>query len=188
MRIAVYVRVSSDDQNPELQHAEIAKFCAQRGWEIVESFAEKISGTTSDRAEFQKLLDGARSKRFDAVVVWKLDRFARSLVTLVETLDFLGRHDVAFVSVRDNLDFTTAVGRLMFHMLGAFAEFEAEIIKERVRAGLANARARGRQIGRPRSVDRAKVLELLKGGHSQRRIARELGISVGSVTNVIRGI
>jgi DNA invertase Pin-like site-specific DNA recombinase len=124
----------------------------------------------------------AQQRNFDSVLVWKVDRFGRSLRHLVNALAELGALGVAFISLRDNLDLSTPSGRLMFAVIGAMAEFERSLIQERVRAGLRNARAKGQQLGRPhRIVDRNRILQLQAEGVSLRQIAKLLGIGYGTV-------
>jgi DNA invertase Pin-like site-specific DNA recombinase len=127
----------------------------------------------------------AKQRRFDSVCVWKLDRFGRSLRHLVNALADLESLGVAFVSLKDNLDLSTPSGRLMFQIIGAMAEFERSLIQERVKAGLRNARAKGKRLGRPRLVlDAAQVARLRASGASWPSIARKLGVSVGTVYQV----
>jgi DNA invertase Pin-like site-specific DNA recombinase len=124
----------------------------------------------------------AHRRRFDAVLVWKIDRFGRSLKHLVNALADLDTYGVAFISLRDNLDLTTPTGRLMFAVIGAMAEFELSLTKERVRCGLVNARAHGKRLGRPRRVvDRARILALKADGTSLRDIAAMLNVGYGTV-------
>jgi DNA invertase Pin-like site-specific DNA recombinase len=124
----------------------------------------------------------AQQRKFDAVLVWKIDRFGRSLKHLVNALADLGAWGVSFISLRDNLDLSTPSGRLMFAVIGAMAEFERSLIQERVRAGLRNARAKGHQLGRPhRIVDRDTILRLKGEGVSLRQIAEQLGVGYGTV-------
>jgi len=127
-------------------------------------------------------MSDAKQRRIDVVLVWKLDRFGRSLRHLVNALAELEAVGVAFVSLRDNLDLTTPAGRLMFQIIGAMAEFERALIQERVKAGLRNARAKGRKLGRPRVfVSESKVESMRASGASWRTIAKELGVGIGTV-------
>jgi DNA invertase Pin-like site-specific DNA recombinase len=129
----------------------------------------------------------AHKRRFDVVLVWKLDRFGRSLRHLVNALAEFESLGIAFVSLSDNLDLTTASGRLMFQIIGAMAEFERELIRERVKAGMKNARAKGTRIGRPRvAVDTTRIAALRESGLSWPAIAREMGVSVGTVYQAAR--
>jgi DNA invertase Pin-like site-specific DNA recombinase len=140
-------------------------------------FEDKASGTLTKRPQFTNLLTGARQGLFDVIIVWRLNRFARSLQDLVTTLHELSELNVAFVSVRDQIDLTTSTGRLLLHLLGAFSQFEADLIRDRVRAGLIAARAKGRRLGRPRSISAEDVHRLRRDGLSISEIARRLKVS-----------
>src|ERR1700674_267367 len=129
----------------------------------------------------------AHKRRFDVVLVWKLDRFGRSLRHLVNALAEFESLGIAFVSLSDNLDLSTPSGRLMFQIIGAMAEFERELIRERVKAGLRNARAKGRKLGRPRTpVDESRVQALRDSGDSWRTIAGKLGVGMGTARRVVQ--
>jgi DNA invertase Pin-like site-specific DNA recombinase len=124
----------------------------------------------------------AHRRRFDAILVWKIDRFGRSLKHLVNALADLGAYGVAFISLRDNLDLSTPSGRLMFQIIGAMAEFERALIQERVKAGLRNAQAKGTQLGRPRRVvDASRIAALRASGAPLRAISREMGVGLATL-------
>jgi DNA invertase Pin-like site-specific DNA recombinase len=183
-RVALYARVSTlNNQDPEMQLAELREYAGRRGWEIVEEFTDQgVSGCQESRPALNRLMSDACRRRFDAVLVWKIDRFGRSLKHLVNALAELAALGVAFISLRDNLDLSTSSGRLMFQIIGAMAEFERALIQERVRAGLRNARAKGRQLGRPRViVDASRVAALRARGKSWSQVQAELGMSKGTV-------
>jgi DNA invertase Pin-like site-specific DNA recombinase len=151
MRAALYARCSTHDkgQDPELQLSPLREYCRRRGFEIAGEYVDNgISGTKDRRPQLDNLMSAARKRQIDVVIVWKLDRFGRSLKQLVTALDELSGLGVGFISYQDNLDLTTAQGRLMFHIIGAMAEFERELIRERVKAGLDNARRKGKRLGR----------------------------------------
>jgi len=133
-----------------MQLDELREFCGRRGWQIVHEYIDHVSGSKESRPELNQLTSDAKQRKFDAVVVWKLDRYARSLKHLVNALADFEALGITFVSLRDNLDLTTPSGRLMFQVIGAMAEFERSLIVERVRSGLKNARAKGKVLGRPR--------------------------------------
>ena len=181
-RVAVYARVSTQrDQNPEMQLRELRQYAERRGWLVAGEYVDHISGSKDSRPHLNRLMADAHQRRFDAVVVWKIDRFGRSLKHLVTALADLAAYGVAFVSLRDNLDLSTPSGRLMFHVVAAMAEFERELIRERVRAGLANARAKGKRLGRRRvSVDSASVARLRAEGHSWAEVCQRLNLSKGT--------
>jgi DNA invertase Pin-like site-specific DNA recombinase len=151
LRCAFYVRVSTNNgqQNPEVQLNDMRPFAESRAWSLVGEYVDHCTGSKESRPELNRLLADARQRKFDVIVVWKLDRFARSLKHLVVALAEFESLGVQFVSLKDNLDLTTASGRLMFQIIGAMAEFERSLIQERVRAGLRNARAKGVRLGRP---------------------------------------
>ena len=184
-RVAIYARVSTTNhgQDVSLQTRELQQFAIARGWQVAGEYVDTgVSGAKDSRPELNRLMADAKRRRFDAVLVWKLDRFGRSLRHLVNALAEFESLGIAFVSLSDNLDLSTASGRLMFNIIGAMAEFERELIRERVRAGMKNARAKGARIGRPRAnVDASQIARLRDGGASLRAIASLLGVSVGTV-------
>lgn len=195
MNAALYARVSTRDQKsvPD-QLTDLRAYCERQGWYIVREYVETESGTKDTRPVRLEIMRRAwePNNGLNVVLVWKLDRWGRSLRDLVNTIDDLHRHDVQFVSYSDGLDFTTPSGRLMFHVLAAFAEFEREIIVERTRAGVTKKRARmkemGHEWGRPAKA-RAKSVEVLKlagSGKSQNEIAETLKISRRSVGRILK--
>jgi DNA invertase Pin-like site-specific DNA recombinase len=181
-RVGAYIRVSTADQNTDLQAREIREFVESRGWNCLQLYEEKGSGSTSNRSVLKHLLADARQRKLDIIIVWRLDRFARSLKDLILMLQELSELGVAFISLRDQIDLTTATGRLMLHVIGAFSEFESEIIKERVRAGLRNAKLKGKRLGRPVVIDSERVIALRARGHSLRDISRTMGVTRSGVS------
>jgi DNA invertase Pin-like site-specific DNA recombinase len=184
MRVALYGRVSTlSGQNPEMQLTELREYACRRGWEIFGEYVDLgISGAQESRPELNRLMTDVHQRKIDAVLVWKIDRFGRSLKHLVNSLADLSAYGVAFISLRDNLDLSTPSGRLMFQIIGAMAEFERSLIQERVRAGLRNARLNGKTLGRPRRiVSSDEMTRLRAGGASFREIARAVGASPGTV-------
>jgi len=181
--VALYARVSTHrDQNPEIQLHELRQYAERRSLEIVSEYVDHgISGAKDSRPQLDRMMADAHRRRFDAIVVWKLDRFGRTLKHLVTAIEDLAAYGVGFVSLRDNLDLSTPQGRLLFHMIAAMAEFERELIRERVLAGIAHARAHGRPIGRPRvTVDAHAVAALRLSGCSWSQICQRLNVSKGS--------
>ena len=195
-KIAVYARVSTNGkkdngaakQNAETQLEPMRDFCQQRGWVIVEEFIDKgISGSKASRPALDRMMLAACSpeKPFDAVLVWKLDRFGRSANHLSTAVEKLDNHGVAFVSMTDGFDMTTPQGRLMFGMLSCFAQFERELIRERVTAGIKRAQAKAKEENRVRGAGRKPFVHLnldeVKGrvfrGESLRAIAKDLNVS-----------
>jgi DNA invertase Pin-like site-specific DNA recombinase len=190
-RVALYARVSTlNNQDPEMQLAELREYAGRRGWQIVEEFTDQgVSGSKESRPALNRLMADACRRRFDGVLVWKIDRFGRSLKHLVNALADLAALGVAFISLRDNLDLSTPSGRLMFQIIGAMAEFERALIQERVRAGLRNARAKGRRLGRPRVIVNASGIALLREeGRSWSQITAATGISKGTAQRAAAGL
>jgi DNA invertase Pin-like site-specific DNA recombinase len=183
-RVALYARVSTlhGQQDPEMQLSELREYVTRRGLTIHEEYVDQgISGSKESRPALNRLMTDAQQCRFDAVLVWKIDRFGRSLKHLVNSLADLSACGISFISLRDNLDLSTPSGRLMFQIIGAMAEFERALIQERVRAGLRNAKAKGKRIGRPRQeVDSSKVLELREQGLSWREVSVRLKVGLGT--------
>jgi len=184
MRAALYARVSTHaGQNPEMQLAELREYCARRGWEIAGEYVDTgVSGARERRPELDRMLASCRRRQVDAVVVYRYDRFARSLRQLVNALCEFDALRIQFVSLHEGVDTSTPNGRLVFGIFASIAEFERELIRERVRSGLALARAQGKRIGRPRvAVDASRVAELRAQGRSWAEIAREMGVGLGTV-------
>jgi DNA invertase Pin-like site-specific DNA recombinase len=180
MRVSIYARVSKStgQQDPEIQLRELREYAAHRGWDIVSEHVDYTTGAKESRPHLDQLMADAKQRQCDAILVWKLDRFARSLKHLVNALAEFEALGVAFVSLRDNLDLTTPAGRLMFQIVGAMAEFERSLIQERVRAGLRNALAKGKRLGRPRTaVPVAKIRTLREQRLSWRAIAARVHLS-----------
>ena len=184
MRVAFYSRVSTTNhgQDPELQLRELREYAAARGWSVMSEYTDLgVSGTKDSRPQLNRLMGDARQRKFDVVLCWKLDRFGRSLVHLVNALAEFEALGIAFISLRDSLDLSTPSGRLMFQIIGAMAEFERSLIRERVVAGLRNARAKGKTFGRPRvSVDAAQVVALRERGLSWPKVCKALILSRGT--------
>jgi DNA invertase Pin-like site-specific DNA recombinase len=182
-RVALYARVSTlNGQDPEMQLAELREYASRRGWTVTSEYVDQgVPGSKESRPELNQPMADAHRRKFDAVLVWKIDRFGRSLKHLVNALADLWAYGVAFVSFRDNLDLSTPSGRLMFQIIGAMAEFERSLIQERVKAGLRNARAKGKKFGRPRvEIDAVRVATLRREGLSWPQVCRTLNVSKGS--------
>jgi DNA invertase Pin-like site-specific DNA recombinase len=180
-RVALYARISTSNngQSPEMQLRELREYCERRGWQIAGEYVDTgISGAKDRRPELDRLMADAHKRRCDAVAVWKFDRFARSVSHLLRALDTFRVLGVEFVSLSESLDTATPAGRMVFTVLGAVAELERSLIAERVRAGLRNARAKGKRLGRPRAdVDRAGIASLRAQGRTVREIAVQIGYS-----------
>ena len=183
--MAVYVRVSRLDQHPENQQAELHRYVQARGWKASEFVEHGVSGAKDRRPQLDAMMKGVRQRKFDAVVVWKLDRLGRSLHHLVGVMNELRDLGVAFVSLGEGIDTSTAVGRMVFGILGSIAEFERERLRERTVLGLDRARRQGRRLGRP--VDetlRGRIAEC--SGLSVRAAATQVGCSTATVQKVRR--
>ena len=183
MKIAVYARVSTNNgQDPELQLRELREYCQRRNWQIGREYVDVgISGAKEKRPELDTLLADAHRRRFDAVVVWRFDRFARSVSHLLRALESFRSQGIEFISLSEQVDTSTPTGKMVFTVLGAVAELERSLIAERVRAGLRNARAKGRKLGRPRKISSAEaVVRLRNEGASWRAIGRKLGVSAAT--------
>jgi putative DNA-invertase from lambdoid prophage Rac len=186
-RVGLYARVSTQDQQTlPLQMRAMREYAATRGWTIVLQTKEVGSGA-SERELRQKLMEAARRREIDIVLVWRLDRWGRSLPDLVSTLEELNHLGVGFVSLTEALDLTTPTGRAMAGLLSVFAAFEHEILRERVRAGIAHARQNGKRLGRPptAAAKTTEIRKLYRAGISQAEIARRLQIGRTSVRRIL---
>ena len=190
MRVAVYARVSTANhgQDPKVQLREIAEYCERRGWTVIAEYVDVgISGAKEKRPELDRLLADAHRRRFDALVVWKFDRFARSVSHLLRALETFQALGIEFVSLTEGVDTSTPAGKMVFTVLGAVAELERSLICERVRAGLRNAQAKGKQLGRPRViVDVRKVAALRAQGASWANVCKATGLSKGTAQRALR--
>jgi len=194
MKIGLYGRVSTTDkgQDVEMQLRDLRAYAQARGWVVFDEYLDLgESGAKDSRPELNRLLQDARKRRIDGILVWRLDRFGRSLKHLINTLDELKALGINFISYSESLDFTTSTGQLLFHLLGAFAEFERNIIKERVRAGINHARQKGIKLGRP-SLITGGICERMQGlrdkGYSIRQIAKEVNISPSLVHKTLTNL
>ncbi|MFH2203106.1 MAG: recombinase family protein [Elusimicrobiota bacterium] len=187
-RTAIYARVSSKkDQTPENQLLELRRYAEARGWTIFEEFVDHgVSGAKDSRPALNRLMDAARKRKIDRILVSRFDRFGRSVKHLILSLEEFRTLGVEFTSLADNIDTATPMGRMAFTMIAAVAQFERELIRERIHSGLRRARAQGKRLGRPRkAVDDSMVLVLRKRGQSLRQIGRSLGISKDAVANIL---
>ena len=177
---------ANNGQDPTLQTRELREYCERRGWAVAGEYVDiGISGTKEKRPQLDQMLAEAHRRRFGAVVVWKFDRFARSVSHLLRALETFQSLGIEFVSLTEGVDTSTPAGRMVFTVLGAVAELERSLIVERVKAGLRNARAKGKRLGRPRViVDVARIARLRASGLGWKKISRELGVGVGTVLRV----
>jgi len=183
MRAAIYARVSTHNgQDPMLQVRELREYCARRSWEIAGEYVNTgVSGAKDSRPELNRLVADARRRRFDVLAVYRYDRFARSLRQLVNALEEFCSLGIEFVSLHEGVDTSTPNGRLIFGIFASIAEFERELIRDRVRSGLRNARAKGKRLGRPKViVDARRIATLRDSGASWPAIAAKLGVGVGT--------
>jgi DNA invertase Pin-like site-specific DNA recombinase len=184
-RVAIYARVSTLDQDPQMQIRELRSYAKIRTFTIVYEFIDHVSGASTDRPELSKLWQAARARKIDTVLVWKFDRFARSTKQLIDALEEFRHLGVDFISITEQIDTSSPMGKAMFTVISAIAEFERSLISERVRSGIAKARAQGKQHGRPKiSADTIKEIKRLrKQRKSLNQIAKQLGVSHQTVTN-----
>jgi DNA invertase Pin-like site-specific DNA recombinase len=189
IRAALYARISTlnHGQDPEVQLRELREFCQRRGFTIAHEYVDKgISGSREKRPALDELLADCHKRRLDAVVVYRYDRFARSLRQLVNALEEFRSLGIEFISIHEGVDTSTPNGRLVFGIFASIAEFERELIRDRVRSGLAAARAKGKNIGRPRvSLDVLQIMSLRREGRSWSEITRETGISKGTAQRAV---
>jgi DNA invertase Pin-like site-specific DNA recombinase len=185
-RAAVYIRISTGDQNPDLQRQELPEYCQRRGWVVAETYEDHMSGGKDRRPNLDKLMADARRRKFDVVAVWRFDRFARSTSHLLRALEEFQSLGVDFVSVREAIDTSTPAGKMVFTVLGAVAELERSIIRERVIAGQRAAKRRGIRFGRPNvPVPIAQIEKLRQKGLSWRAIEAETGIAKDTLRRAV---
>ena len=186
-RVGLYAHVSTEDQNTlAMQNRAMREYAARRGWVIALQLREVNSGAAMREAR-EKMIEAARRREIDVVLVWRLDRWGRSVTDLLATLQELEYLGVGFVSLTEALDLTTPAGRAMAGLLAVFAEFEREILRERTRAGLAHARENGKRLGRPATaaIHAVEINKLHRAGLSKSEIARRLNIGRTSVRRVL---
>jgi DNA invertase Pin-like site-specific DNA recombinase len=171
-----------------MQLRELREYCQRRGWQLAGEYVDAgISGAKDSRPELNRLMADAHRRRFDAVVVWKFDRFARSVSHLLRALETFRSLGIEFISLSEQVDTSTPTGKMVFTVLGAVAELERSLIAERVRAGLRNARAKGKRLGRPRkAVDPSLVAHLRAQGASWRAVGAKLGVAPATAYTVAR--
>jgi DNA invertase Pin-like site-specific DNA recombinase len=189
-RLAIYARVSTTNhgQDVNVQLRELRQFAEARGWQIAGEYVDAgVSGSKDSRPELNRLMADAHQRRFEVVCVWRFDRFARSVSHLLRALETFKALGIDFVSFSEQMDTSTPAGKMVFTVLGAVAELERSLIVERVRAGLRNARAKGKRLGRPRKVlDTSRIALLREEGRSWREIGETLGTSAATVFQVGR--
>lgn len=188
MKVAVYSRVSTKDkeQNPENQLIKLREFCQRQGYDIYREYVDTVSGSNWNRPLLKELMNDAWHKRFDKVVVVKLDRFGRSAIDLLNNIKTLQEKGVDFVCIDQQIDTTTSTGKFLLTVLSGVAELERDMIRERVVDGLERAKAEGKRLGRPKKVlDEKEVLQLYNNLESTRKVAEKLGVSHVLVYNLL---
>lgn len=189
MRIATYSRVSTThhSQKPEVQVHELRRYCEARGWTIEHELVDHgYSGSSDHRPSLRQLISLVQERKVDVVVVVKMDRLFRSLKHLVTTLEEWQSLGVQFVAVKDNIDYTTPAGRLLAQILGSLAEFEKSLLIERTMLGLEHAKRSGKKLGRPKTADFDKIIELRQQGYSYTQIQKQLGVGRGSIFRALK--
>ena len=189
-RAAIYARVSTLEkgQDPQTQLLELRRYAQLSGFEVTQEYVDFASGKDDKRKQYQAMLDAARKRKIDVVLVWRYDRFARSTQALVNALKEFQSLGVDFVSYQENIDTTTAQGELIFNIMASLAQFESNLISQRVKAGMARAKAQGKRISRP-PISKAKqeeIKKLYEQKYSIRKISKQVGISYGSAWNYVQ--
>jgi len=190
MKVAIYCRVSTSGQTTENQKRDLTRYCDSRDWPVAQVFEDVgVSGAKDRRPALDDLMRQAKQKKFNTVVVWKFDRFARSTQHLLQALTEFQALGVDFVSCSEGVDTSTPAGRMVFTFLGAVAEFERSLIKERVKAGIERAQAAGVHCGRPRAAfDVGRAIKMKQEGLGVRRIAKQLGVSKSTIDRALRDV
>jgi len=189
MRVGIYARCSTNKQDLDLQLLDLRAFCERNNYEIYKEYLDVESGSKEQRNGLNQLMADAHKRMFDIVLVWRFDRFSRSVKQLIDSLDYLHKKNIQFISYNDGFDTTTPAGKLSFVFISGIAEFERNIIQERVRAGLRKAKEKGIVLGRPSlNINKYKVVQLRNQGKSIREIAKESNISTGSVCKILNSI
>jgi len=190
LRVAVYARVSTVDQSTESQLLDLRRYVQDRGWKVYREYVDNgISGTKEFRPELDRLMADAKKRKFDIVLVWRFDRFARSTRHLINALEEFRNLGIDFVSFQENIDTSSPLGSAIFTIISAVAQLERDIIAERVKAGLRRAKENGKKLGRPRvAVDVTRIAALRAQGHSWTEVSRELGIGKGTAQRAFYGL
>lgn len=186
-RATIYARVSTREQNVDMHLIDLRNYAQARGFELVKEYIDYASGSRNDRENYQKLFDDVRKRKTDAVLVWKFDRFARSTKELVNALEEFKNFGVDFISFKENVDTSTSAGKILFTIISAFAEFERDIIRERVIAGMEKEKAKGKCLGRPK-IPLFKIkqaLEMKEKSVDYKTIIKKLEISKSTFYKII---
>ena len=189
MKIAIYTRVSTQDQSVDMQTSDLKRYCDQRGFEVYKEYSDQgISGVKDRRPALDELMDDAKKKKFDAVLCWRFDRFARSTKHLITALEEFRHLGIDFISYQENIDTSSPLGKAMFTIVSAIAELERNILLERVRAGLKRAKDNGAILGRPKRLDLdvKELQKMRKKGLSFRQIAKQVKACPGTVYKTLQ--
>lgn len=192
MRVAIYARVSTSKmlngdkaQNPEVQLVPLREYCKARNWSVIGEFVDAgVSGAKDRRPQLDKLMNAARKRQIDCIIVWKLDRWGRSMKHLINSLSDLQALNVSFVSYQENIDLSTPAGQMMFHIVAAMAEFERSLIQERVKAGMALAKLNGAQIGR-KPTDASLLAQIIDVHETERLSVRQIAQRVSVHRSIV---
>ncbi len=188
-RVALYARVSTLDkgQDPETQLIQLREYAKRRNFEIIGEFIDYASGTSEERKQYKQMMEAAKKRKLDVVLVWRYDRFARSTQALVNALKEFKNLGIDFISYQENIDTTTPTGELIFHVMASLAQFESSLISERVKAGMQRAKAQGKNISRPKLAKNKlnQIIELKQQGLSMNQISIQSGVAYGTVYNYL---
>ncbi|MER0442858.1 recombinase family protein [Emticicia sp. W12TSBA100-4] len=189
LRVALYARVSTLDrgQDPETQLIQLREYAQRRNFEIVGEFIDFASGTSEERKHYKQMMEAAKKRKLDVVLVWRYDRFARSTQALANALKEFKILGIDFISYQENIDTTTPTGELIFHVMASLAQFESSLISERVKAGMQRAKAQGKNISRPKLAKNKlnQIMELKQQGLSMNQISIQSGVAYGTVYNYL---
>lgn len=188
-RVALYLRCSTVQQNLEIQTNDLRKYAESRGFEIVFEYSDfGISGAKDKRPALDQMLKAARQKKFDILLIWKLDRLGRNTKHLLTVLDELDSLQVSLVSLHEGFDLSSPIGRVVATVLAALSAFEREIIRERVISGIQHAKSKGKKLGRPKCIDKNQIHILRKAGWTYKKIQDRLNVSPGSIRSALKEV
>ena len=189
LRVALYARVSTLDkgQDPETQLIQLREYAKRRNFEIIGEFIDYALETSEERKQYKLMMQAAKKRKIDVVLVWRYDRFARSTQALVNALKAFKNLGIDFISYQENIDTTTPTGELIFHVMASLAQFESSLISERVKAGMQRAKAQGKNISRPKLAKNKlnRIMELKEQGLSMNQISIQSGVAYGTVYNYL---
>ena len=187
-KVGIYSRVSTSEQSVDMQVSDLRRYCEQRGFEIYKRYSDEgVSGTRDKRPGLDQLMSDAQKRKFDVVLVWRFDRFARSTKHLITALEEFKHLGIDFISYQENIDTSSALGKMLFAISSAFAEFERSIIVERIKGGIRRAKEKGKALGRPKelNLDIDEIRSLRGEGLSLRKIAKKVNASPATVYKIL---